>query len=233
MKITVIPGYFGYAASENGGIWSRKISGSSRIGVKWKRLKGKDKKGYRWVALRQNGETHDWPVHQLILLTFVGPMPEGQETRHLDGSRNNNSLGNLCYGTRKRNAEDAVFHGVQPRGERHGGSKISEEQAKEIIRLRAEGVRGIELAERFGVSEGLISMILNGKIWTYLERPESYGPRNRRLKLCYSKITEDDVREVRKLWGKGWTQPDLSRKFGVAQSMISRIVNGKAWKHVK
>jgi len=41
---------------------------------------------------------------------FIGPYPPGQETRHLDGDPLNNSVGNLCYGTRAENMQDRVRH---------------------------------------------------------------------------------------------------------------------------
>ena len=54
-------------------------------------------------------------VHQLVLLAFVGPMPEGQLTRHLDGNPQNNVLSNLRYGTALENSQDAVRHGRKRR----------------------------------------------------------------------------------------------------------------------
>lgn len=55
----------------------------------------------------------------------------------------------------------------------------------------------------------------------------NYGPRNGSVKL-----TEDDVREIRRLWSAGaerWTQRGLSGQFGVKQSTISGIVNRRSW----
>jgi predicted DNA-binding protein (UPF0251 family) len=233
-KITSVPGYPGYAASEDGRVWSKWIRGKTRIGVKWRVLKPqRSNKDHRQVTLCRDGEKHQWPVHQIILLTFVGPLPERQETRHLNGIPYDNRLENLCYGTQEENAQDAIEHGTTSRGEQHGRSKLSEEEAKEIIRLRAEeGIRGIDLAERFGVSTSLVSMILKGKIWTHLNRPEKYVPRQRVIQTQSAKITEEQVREIRLLHKEGWTQPDLAKKYGIVPSAISHIITGRAWVHV-
>jgi len=48
-----------------------------------------------------------------------------------------------------------------------------------------------------------------------------------------SKLTEEDVKEIRKLYATGeWTQVELGRMFGVAANTISVVVNRKTWKHV-
>lgn len=42
-------------------------------------------------------------VHQLVLLTFVGPVPDGRETLHKNHKPTDNRLTNLKYGTRSEN----------------------------------------------------------------------------------------------------------------------------------
>lgn len=51
-------------------------------------------------------------LHSLVTEAFIGPRPEGQEVRHLDGNRENNTVANLAYGTRSENAFDRVRHGT-------------------------------------------------------------------------------------------------------------------------
>ena len=48
-----------------------------------------------------------------------------------------------------------------------------------------------------------------------------------------SKLTDDDVRAIRKQYSsKNCTLDDLSKEFGVCFQQISRIINRKRWKHV-
>ena len=81
--------------------------------------------GYLYVNFTRPGFRQTFQVHVLVMLTFAGPCPEGQQVRHLDGDPGNNRWapgdneeqiraagGNLIYGTPKENAED--------RDERHG-----------------------------------------------------------------------------------------------------------------
>lgn len=76
---------------------------------------GLNSSGYPDVTLRKQHRT----IHRLVMLAFVGPCPEGQEVRHLDGSRDNPRLENLAYGTRKENVADSIEHGTKS-----GGSQV-------------------------------------------------------------------------------------------------------------
>jgi len=48
-----------------------------------------------------------------------------------------------------------------------------------------------------------------------------------------SKLTEDQVLEIRRLYKTGdYYQKDLAKMFGIAQSLICFIVNRKIWNHI-
>lgn len=81
--------------------------------------------GYGVVILCRAGAREGRTVHSLVMAAFVGPCPEGQEVRHLDGNRANSRWapgetedeirangGNLMYGTRSENIYDRVRHGT-------------------------------------------------------------------------------------------------------------------------
>ncbi len=68
--------------------------------------------GHKGLALCNDGVQISAKVHQLVLLAFVGPRPEGMEIRHLDGDPINNVLSNLVYGTHSENMFDRVRHGT-------------------------------------------------------------------------------------------------------------------------
>lgn len=71
--------------------------------------------GYPVVLLYSDGRRPSHKVAALVMLAFVGPLPPGLETRHLDGDHhNNNRLTNLAYGTRSENQLDRVRHGTNP-----------------------------------------------------------------------------------------------------------------------
>jgi hypothetical protein len=71
-----------------------------------------NKDGYEAVGLWLNRHPKTFFIHRLVLEAFVGPMPEGNVTRHLDGNCRNNHLSNLAYGTRLENSADMLRHGT-------------------------------------------------------------------------------------------------------------------------
>lgn len=65
--------------------------------------------GYLTVALgRGNSRT----LHSLVAEAFIGTRPEGYEVLHADGTRTNNCVSNLSYGTRADNIQDSIKHGT-------------------------------------------------------------------------------------------------------------------------
>lgn len=101
-----VPGWEGlYAATDEGEVISYHF-GKRRV-LRQKR----HSQGYRMVTLAKNGKNTDKLVHHAVLEAFVGPRPDKYGTRHLDGERTNNRLGNLAWGTYSENNYDIVAHG--------------------------------------------------------------------------------------------------------------------------
>ncbi|WP_158618922.1 MULTISPECIES: HNH endonuclease [Pantoea] len=44
-----------------------------------------------------------------------------------------------------------------------------------------------------------------------------------------AKLREVDVRSIKRLLEKGWTQRDIAERFGISQSQVSHIKLGRAW----
>lgn len=80
----------------------------------------------------------------------------------------------LFLGTQKDNMQDCSsknrIHVNWPArcGEKHGRSKLTEKQVKEIFRRRTQGEIGTKLATEFGVSRWTILQIVSGRAWKYL-----------------------------------------------------------------
>lgn len=114
-----IPGYVGlYEVSDQG-----RVRGMDRITLRKDgrkksitgcilREKRTGQSGYPAVNLNRNGSAQTWPIHRLVLLAFVGPLPQGMQTRHLNGDSQDNRLANLKYGTPLENTSDKFAHGT-------------------------------------------------------------------------------------------------------------------------
>jgi hypothetical protein len=71
-----------------------------------------DEKGYLAVKLSRDGKSRRRRIHLLVAKAFIGPCPEGQQVRHLDGVKTNLAASNLIYGTPGENMLDQVRHGT-------------------------------------------------------------------------------------------------------------------------
>lgn len=167
-----IPGYEGkYQASTEGRIRSvdHYVNGKNHYtGEAFKRLvKGRVlrpgqfcKNGHVSVVLGHGAVGS--PVHQLIMLTFVGPTPNGQEIRHKNGNPKDNRLCNLEFGTRTDNILDVYYQGKRWR-------KLNIKEVREIRSGLSIGVSGAELARMYNVSQNCISKIKHGGTYSWLQ----------------------------------------------------------------
>lgn len=113
--------------------------------------------GYLHVTLNHNKRQKTLHVHRMVLEAFVGPCPEGHEALHRDGDKGNNQLSNLRWGTHLENCADRTRHGTS-------GHILSMEQAQEIRSFKGMMTQS-DIAQRYGVSQVLISKIHRGKLW--------------------------------------------------------------------
>lgn len=112
-----VPGYEGrYEASSEGNVRSLGLVVAAKGGATAFRpgrtlRQAVKSNGYRQVTLvAADGARQSWMTHQVVCLTFKGPCPPGQQVRHKDRTKSNNSVGNLEYGTAVDNAADRAGH---------------------------------------------------------------------------------------------------------------------------
>jgi hypothetical protein len=129
--------------------------------------------GYACVRLRYNKKTLRTFIHSLVLSAFIGQRPLKYEINHKDGVRSNNHLNNLEYCTSSENK----FHAyrilkravVSCKGISNGRAKLSESDVVNIRLLYKSGKYSQQsLAEQFGVSQILISLVVRRKAWPHI-----------------------------------------------------------------
>lgn len=115
---------------------------------------------------RGYGKVWDSPLRKERLVCVViceathGPKPTGTECRHSCGNRGCINRRHLSWGTHLDNMNDKKAHGTT-------GHKLNQQQADEIRRLYKEGnMKQQDIADQFGVTQVLVSMIVLDKIWT-------------------------------------------------------------------
>ena len=92
------------------------------------------------------------PVHQLVMLAFLGCPPPGMEAMHLNGIPTDNRPENLQYGTHSQNMTDMYRLGKGP-------LKLTPEEVRQIRFGLACGWSPKELAAAYGVSDTCIRRI--------------------------------------------------------------------------
>jgi hypothetical protein len=63
----------------------------------------------------------------------------------------------------------------RPIGEDHGHAKLTNEQARRVIEMLAEGrLTSGKVASLFGVSAATVSLINSGRSWRHIPRPDKF-----------------------------------------------------------
>lgn len=102
-----VGGYEGlYEVSDSGGVRSWH-TGFPKI-----LRPAKARSGHLRVSLYDDSSKRSHLVHRLVLESFVGPCPSGQECCHGAGGPADNRLSNIRWDTRSANAKDQVRGGT-------------------------------------------------------------------------------------------------------------------------
>lgn len=101
-------------------------------------------------------------AHHYSYRTFVGPLVKGLEVCHECDVKSCVNPEHLILGTRQKNARDAVNRGLYHAGTRHRLARLTPDQIVEI--RNAPGIQR-EIAERFGISQAMVSLIKLRKNW--------------------------------------------------------------------
>lgn len=164
---TPIPGFDGYFADPEGGIYTNTNTQDCPLDVDgFRRLKPSiSNYGYAIYRLAREGRGVNVSGHKLVLLTFVGPPPKGMVACHYNGVRLDNRACNLRWDTPKGNSADAIRHGTTCKGEKCGQAKLNSNQVAMIRYKRNLGATLVSLAVEFGVNHSTIRRITTGRSW--------------------------------------------------------------------
>lgn len=171
------PSYPGYSVTESGEVFTHRRrfglgkgrGGGVRIDGEYARKLGSwtGHGGYQYVSVATPRGQRAVPVHALLMDAFVGPAPDGQEVRHLDGTTNN-ALSNLAYGTPKQNAEDRLRCGVRMEGESHPRAKLTEADVRDIRSRAASGESLRQMARARGLGLTTVKDIVSRRRWSHV-----------------------------------------------------------------
>jgi hypothetical protein len=149
----------------------------------------------------------------------------------------------LFLGTPKDNSQDCVVKGraADVRAEQNPRALIDNQLAIRVSEEVESGKTNRQIAQELGIGEELVSRIKTGRSWASatgrtrvyrapaqkIERPlrrPRVGSQN-----ASSKLTEDDVREIRSSAGSSY---EIAKKYGVSAVTIQLIRKRATWAHV-
>lgn len=120
-----IPGYGGkYEVSNQGQVrsFAKKGPGDSRSTEPKLLAPNVNPHGYvDYTLFLPGGKRTRKGIGQLVLLSFVGPCPEGHEAAHKNGDKTDNRLENFEWKTHTKNIRDKYEHGTMYYGVRRDG----------------------------------------------------------------------------------------------------------------
>lgn len=119
--------------------------------------------GYASVSLKTIRGWHNYAIHRLVWMAWVGPIPKGIWINHKDGNKLNNSIDNLELTTPSENHIHAyqILKRNRASGLQVHTAKLSPKQIEDIKFLSSRGHSQRELARLFKVSQPAIQLQLS------------------------------------------------------------------------
>lgn len=116
-------------------------------------------RGYGLIGAGKKGKLRY--VHRVSYEKHNGPIEAGKEVCHSCDTPHCVNPAHLFLGTHRENMEDMARKGRANR-------TLTEEQVREVMRLRLAKVPRREIVERTGIRLGTLKDILKGKNWTHV-----------------------------------------------------------------
>lgn len=132
------------------------------------------KSGYKRITIwnTENGTKKSTRifVHRLVAIHFLPNPHELPIVNHIDNNPSNNHVSNLEWCTYGQNLAHAYKVGSRSAtGSMNNLSKLTEDIVLKIREIhRNQGLFHREIAAMFNVSQPLVTMVINRKIWTHV-----------------------------------------------------------------
>lgn len=137
---------------------------------------------------------------------------------------------NVPYNTVRSIRKGSTFTYVEPQiNVKELNLRVTLDPTKEVVeikRLLILGFRVKDIAKLFNVSHRTISAIKNNINWKDVGE-EVTSPRRRK------KLTEQTVREIKKMLKNGHSNKEIAEKFDTLRSTISDIKRGYIWEEIE
>lgn len=110
-------------------------------------------------------------AHRVAWEIAYGPIPEGKLVCHTCDNRKCVNPEHLFLGTSADNSRDMIKKNRSMKGEVNPKSRLSEDDVREIRRMRSLGMTWEPIAERFNVSSATARFAGTGRTWAHVDYP--------------------------------------------------------------
>jgi hypothetical protein len=132
----------------------------------WGCKKYKKKNGYINIEI---GKRKTELLHRLSYKLHYGEIPKGKQVNHKCNNPSCSRPSHLYLGTQKENIQDQHIRGSHSHGEKHGMSKLKENQVKTIKKMLKNKLKHKDIAMKFNISRSAVTDINNKKTWGHIE----------------------------------------------------------------
>lgn len=126
----------------------------------------KNERGY---GLTNVGRVKNQRVHRLVYQLRHGPLPSTVFCLHKCDVRNCVNPDHIFLGSYKENGADMKAKGRSTRGTKNSRAKLTEDDVRELRRLREEGWTAKRLSQRFGVALSTCVEIWRRVRWAHVD----------------------------------------------------------------
>ena len=185
-------------------------------------------KGYGVACIRKTRLS----AHRVSYEVFIGPIPDGLHILHSQQCTTRACINpdHLRTGTNYENMQDRKNYGDQPRGTKHYATHLTEDDIRNIRRLRIEKELSYEqIGVLYNINPATINNIIYGFTWKHVDA-DTYQPPTGDSRR---KITPEDVRTMRDLFDTGQvTITELVKRYNLSFSHVARLVRRETWRHI-
>lgn len=193
----------------------------------WGWTGSKSDSGYGLIGVRPR------PIraHRFSYEQAVGPIPEGAVICHHCDNPPCSRPDHLFASDQRGNSMDAAMKG------RLGRKLTPHDVAWARNEFRTTMKTQAEIGEQLGVKNSSVWAAISGKTFAWVDAPTASGRRHRKdligSRNPSSKLSVDDVREVRRLAASGVSGAEIARRYSVTKGAIYHILRGRAWAHTQ
>lgn len=203
-----------------------------RIGNVFSHISGKilkphsNHRGYLMVDLYKDGKVKKGIIHRLVAITYIQNPNNLPEIDHIDTNRQNNSVENLRWCTRKENCNNPLslkHSGDSKKGEKHYlyGKSLSKEIKAKMSASRLGHTVSEETRRKISnANRGHIMSEEQKQLLSKSHKGKRMGKENQNAKAVKQ---YDKYGNFIKLWG---CISDASRELGISVTSISNCIKG-------